>query len=59
MLEVPPYLFCCFVFQLTLISEVVSPVRLKFYETLKSYCVQSFQNDNVYQTGHGLVVTLK
>ena len=58
MLEVPPYLFLCFIFHLSLISEAVPPVRLKFYEIRKSYCVQSFHSDTVHQTGDGLVVTL-
>ena len=58
MLEVPPCLFLCFIFRLPFISEAVSPVRLKFYETWESYCVQSFQSDTVHQTGDGLVVTL-
>ena len=45
-------------FHLSVISEAVLPVRLKFYETWKNWFAQSFQSDNVHQTGDGLVVTL-
>ena len=39
MLNVLPYLFLCFIFHLSLISEAVSPVRLEFYETVIVYKV--------------------
>ena len=58
MLEVCPYLFLCFVFHLSSISEAVSPVTLKFNETWKSYCVQSFQSDTVHKMCDGLGVAL-
>ena len=58
MLEVCPYLFLFFVFLLSSISEAVSPVTLKFNETWKSYCVQSFQSDTVHKMCDGLGVAL-
>ena len=42
-----------------MISKGISAVRLKLFETSKSYCVQSFQSDTLHKTGDGLVVTLK